>query len=63
MNTSVMPSHVWSFLVTSHWGDAYILIHDFSHWNHLFLSYPWHADFKTAFVFKIGPILVEDVNF
>ena len=32
-------------------------------WNHLFLCYPCHADFKTAFVFKIGPILVVDVNF
>ena len=44
-------------------GDAYFLIHDFSHWNHLFLSYHLQADFKTAFVFKIGPILVIDVNF
>ena len=32
-------------------------------WNHLFLCYPCHADFKTALVFKIGPILVVDVNF
>ena len=32
-------------------------------WNHLFLCYPCHADFKTALVFKIWPILVVDVNF
>ena len=32
-------------------------------WNHLFLCYPGHADFKTALVFKIGPILLVDVNF
>ena len=25
-------------------------------WNHLFLCYPCYADFKTASVFKIGPI-------
>ena len=29
----------------------------------IFFSYPWYADFKTAIVFKIGPILVVDVNF
>ena len=43
--------------------DAYFLIHDFLYLNHLFLSYTLHADFKTAFVFKNGPILVIDVNF
>ena len=32
-------------------------------WNHLFLCYPGNADFKTALVFKIGPILLVDVNF
>ena len=32
-------------------------------WNHLFLCYPCHATFKTAFVFKIEPILVVDINF
>ena len=26
-------------------------------------SYPWYADFKTAFVFKIGHTLVVEVNF
>ena len=32
-------------------------------WNHLFLCYPCHADFKTALVVKIGPILGVDISF
>ena len=35
----------------------------FPQWNHLFLCYPCNADFKTALVFKIGPILVVYINF
>ena len=27
-------------------------------WNHLFLCYPYHDNFKNALVVKIGPILV-----
>ena len=46
-------------------GRVMLIFEDvmFPLWNHLFLCYPCHADFKTALVFKIGPILVVDVNF
>ena len=46
-------------------GRVMLIFEDviFPLWNHLLLCYPCHADFKTALVFKIGPILVVDVNF